>query len=126
VVTTERSSAEWRRAIEAAGAEVLALQADEGGHVPLRPLLEELGRRGVLLLLVEGGGVVNGAFFDQRLVDKVTAVIAPMIVGAADAPAAVAGKGAAYMRDAVRLRDVEVERLGEDVLVTGYPVWAES
>jgi diaminohydroxyphosphoribosylaminopyrimidine deaminase/5-amino-6-(5-phosphoribosylamino)uracil reductase len=123
VVTTAASSSEWRRAIEATGAEVLVLDAVEGGHVPLRPMLEELGRRGVLLLLVEGGGIVIGSFFDQRLVDKVTAVIAPMIVGAADAPSAVAGKGAAYMRDAVRLRDVEVERLGDDVLVTGYPVW---
>jgi diaminohydroxyphosphoribosylaminopyrimidine deaminase/5-amino-6-(5-phosphoribosylamino)uracil reductase len=126
VVTTGRSSADWRSAIEGTGAEVLVLKADDDGHVPLRAMLEELGRRGVLLLLVEGGGVIIGSFFDQRLVDKVTAVIAPMIVGAADAPAAVAGKGAAYMRDAVRLRDVEVERLGEDILVTGYPVWPAS
>jgi diaminohydroxyphosphoribosylaminopyrimidine deaminase/5-amino-6-(5-phosphoribosylamino)uracil reductase len=126
VVTTERSPEGWRREVEATGAEVLVLPADEEGHVPLRPMLEELGRRGILLLLVEGGGVVNGAFFDQRLVDKVTAVIAPIIVGAVDAPAAVAGRGAAYMREAVRLRDVEVKRLGEDVLVTGYPVWPGS
>jgi diaminohydroxyphosphoribosylaminopyrimidine deaminase/5-amino-6-(5-phosphoribosylamino)uracil reductase len=126
VVTTQSSPEGWRRKIEATGAEILLLDADDEGHVPLRPMLEDLGRRGVLLLLVEGGGVVIGSFFDQRLVDKVTAVIAPMIVGAADAPAAVAGKGAAYMRDAVRLRDVVVERLGEDVLVTGYPVWPDS
>ena len=123
VVTTSRSSAGWRSAIKATGAEVLVLDGGEDGRVSLRAMLEELGRRGVLLLLVEGGGVVIGSFFDQRLVDKVTAVIAPMIVGAADAPAAVTGKGAAYMRDAVRLRDVEVERLGEDILVSGYPVW---
>jgi len=123
VVTTSRSRANWRSAIEATGAEVLVLDAEEGGRVPLRTMLEELGRRGVMLLLVEGGGVVIGSFFDQRLVDKVTAVLAPLIVGAADAPAAVAGRGAAYMRDAVRLRDVQVERLGEDILVTGYPVW---
>jgi diaminohydroxyphosphoribosylaminopyrimidine deaminase/5-amino-6-(5-phosphoribosylamino)uracil reductase len=126
VVSTGRSRADWRSAIEATGAEVLILDADDDGHVPLRPLLAELGRRGILLLLVEGGGVLIGSFFDERLVDKVTAVIAPMIVGAVDAPAAVAGKGAAYMRDAVRLRDIEVERLGEDILVTGYPVWPGS
>jgi diaminohydroxyphosphoribosylaminopyrimidine deaminase/5-amino-6-(5-phosphoribosylamino)uracil reductase len=69
--------------------------------------------------------VIIGSFFDQRLVDKVTLVIAPLIVGAADAPAAVAGHGAQYMRDAVRLRDMTVDRLGEDILVTGYPVWPE-
>jgi diaminohydroxyphosphoribosylaminopyrimidine deaminase/5-amino-6-(5-phosphoribosylamino)uracil reductase len=123
VATTERSSRDWRAGIEATGAEVLTLAADEDGRVPLRPLLEELGRRDVLLLLSEGGGVLHGSLFDQRLVDKVTAVIAPMIIGAEDAPTAVSGRGARYMREAARLQDVTVERLGEDVLVTGYPVW---
>ncbi len=33
---------------------------------------------------------------------------------------AVAGRGATRMADALRLRDVEVTRLGDDVLVTGY------
>ena len=55
--------------------------------------------------------------------DKVQAVIAPMIIGAAEAPAAVAGRGAYRMADALRLREVTVERLGEDILVTGYPVY---
>jgi diaminohydroxyphosphoribosylaminopyrimidine deaminase/5-amino-6-(5-phosphoribosylamino)uracil reductase len=65
--------------------------------------------------------VILGGFFDAGLVDKVHAVLAPMIIGAADAPAAVAGRGASYMAEALRLRDVTVERLGEDILVTGYP-----
>ena len=73
-----------------------------------------------------GGGVIIGAFFDQRLVDKVTLVIAPLIVGAESAPAAVAGIGASRMRDAVRLRDMTVDRLGDDILVTGYPEWPEN
>jgi len=69
--------------------------------------------------------VILGSFFDAGLVDKVHAVIAPMIVGAADAPAAVAGEGADRMADALRLREVTVERLGEDILVTGYPTYPE-
>ena len=54
-----------------------------------------------------------GSFFDQRLVDKVHAVIAPMIIGGATAPVAVAGEGAERMSDALRLRETSVERLGE-------------
>src|SRR5688500_11086217 len=46
VVTTGRSSADWRSAIEATRAEVLVLEADEDGRVPLRTMLQELGRRG--------------------------------------------------------------------------------
>jgi diaminohydroxyphosphoribosylaminopyrimidine deaminase/5-amino-6-(5-phosphoribosylamino)uracil reductase len=96
------------------------------GHVDVEVLLRELGKRGVLTVLVEGGGILLGALFDARLVDRVHAVIAPMIIGAADAPTAVAGRGAQRMADAVRLRDVHVERLGEDVLVDGLVVWPED
>jgi diaminohydroxyphosphoribosylaminopyrimidine deaminase/5-amino-6-(5-phosphoribosylamino)uracil reductase len=123
VATTARSASDWRRAIEAAGGEVLVLTEDKHGRVPLADLLRELGGRGVVTSLVEGGGVLLGSFFDQRLIDKVTAVLAPMIIGAADAPAAVAGQGAQVMAEATRLKDLSVERLGEDILITGYPDW---
>jgi diaminohydroxyphosphoribosylaminopyrimidine deaminase / 5-amino-6-(5-phosphoribosylamino)uracil reductase len=125
IATTARSGAGWRRQIESAGAEVLEFAEDSNGRLTLPQLLRELGGRGVVTLLVEGGGVLHGSFFDERLVDKVTAVIAPMIIGAREAPAAVAGKGAQLMKDAPRLRDVTVERLGEDILVSGYPVWPD-
>ena len=126
IVTTQHSPELWRRTMREAGAEVLELPAGPDDRVPLPSLLEELGRRDIVLLLCEGGGVLHGSLFDQRLVDKVTAVIAPMIVGSDLAPSAVAGTGAPYMRDAVRLRDVTVERLSDDILVTGYPVWPEA
>jgi len=126
VATTARSSSEWRWAIEEAGAEVLVLDEDRDGRVPLAELLRALGSRGVVTLLLEGGGVLLGSFFDQRLVDKVTAVIAPMVIGAADAPTAIAGRGAQVMRDAVRLSNMTVERLGDDVLLTGYPDWPQA
>ena len=61
-----------------------------------------------------------GSFFDQRLVNKVTAVIAPMIIGG-DAQTAVRGRGAERMRDALRLNHMTVERMGADLLVSGYP-----
>jgi diaminohydroxyphosphoribosylaminopyrimidine deaminase/5-amino-6-(5-phosphoribosylamino)uracil reductase len=114
------ASSGWRESLRAAGAEVVALPAVEG-RVDLLALLRELAGRDILSLLVEGGGVILGGFFDRDLVDKVHAIIAPVIVGAEDAPAAVAGRGAYRMADALRLRDITVERLGEDILVSGYP-----
>jgi diaminohydroxyphosphoribosylaminopyrimidine deaminase/5-amino-6-(5-phosphoribosylamino)uracil reductase len=122
VATSEDASPVWRSSIEATGTEVLTF-AKQGDRVDLEEVLRELARRDVVTALVEGGGVLLGGFFDRGLVDKVHAIIAPLIVGAADAPGPVAGQGAYRMADALRLRDVEVERLGEDVLVTGYPVY---
>ncbi|MCK9495804.1 MAG: bifunctional diaminohydroxyphosphoribosylaminopyrimidine deaminase/5-amino-6-(5-phosphoribosylamino)uracil reductase RibD [Dehalococcoidia bacterium] len=125
IATTDASPAEWREAIAATGAEVLVLPADES-YVSLPALLDALGERGVLTLLVEGGGALLGALFDQRLVDRLYAVIAPVIIGAADAPSAVSGQGAHVMADAPRLRDSTVERLGEDTLISGVPVWPDA
>ena len=106
--------------MEAARAEVLVLPR-RGDSLDLEALLRALGQRDVLSLLVEGGGVVIGALFDQGLVDKVCAIIAPIVVGASDAPTAVAGAGARRLAEAWRLREPTMERLGEDVLITGYP-----
>ncbi len=122
LVTTEESPDAWRSSMAATGAEVLVLPADDG-HVDLRALLRELGARGMLTVLFEGGGIVLGSLFDRQLVDRVQAVIAPIIIGAASAPAAVAGRGVERMAQAPRLRDIEVTRLGDDVLIEGIPVW---
>jgi len=128
IATTAASPEAWRSSIAAAGAELLVLpsRSGRGGteHVDLTALVEECGRRGMLTVLFEGGGILLGSLFDQRLVDRVHAVIAPLIVGAADAPTPVAGQGADRMRDAVRLRQVSVSRMGDDMLITGEPDWA--
>ena len=125
IATTEASSTEWRAEMQAAGAEVLVLPARDG-HVDLEALVSELGRRGALTVLFEGGGVLLGSLFDARLVDRVHAVIAPMIIGAAEAPSAVAGRGAWRMADAVRFREFEVHRLGADILVDGLVEWPKG
>jgi diaminohydroxyphosphoribosylaminopyrimidine deaminase/5-amino-6-(5-phosphoribosylamino)uracil reductase len=119
IATTGASSPEWRRSIEHAGGEVRVLDADQRGRVPLSALARELAHRGVLSLLVEGGGVLHASFFEAGLVDKVHAIIAPKIVGGTSYPA-VAGDGVARMSEAITLRDVETRRLDDDTLVIGY------
>ena len=119
IATTAASPAEWRTAVERVGAEACLVPADGDGRVELRALMRLLGERGVLSLLVEGGGVLHASLFAAGLVDKVHAIVAPKIVGGTAYPA-VAGAGVARMADAVTLRDVEVQRLGDDVTIVGY------
>jgi diaminohydroxyphosphoribosylaminopyrimidine deaminase/5-amino-6-(5-phosphoribosylamino)uracil reductase len=57
---------------------------------------------------------------EEGLADQVAVIVAPKIAGAAGVPL-VAGRGPARMADALRLTDVQVERLGDDVLVAGVP-----
>lgn len=107
------------RALEATGAEVVWLPAEDG-RVDLRIVLDHLAQRGCTNLLLEAGGELTGAFLDQGRVDKLLAFIAPLVIGGAEAIPAVAGQGAASLAAAHRLHHVAVQRLGPDLLVKGY------
>jgi len=97
---------------------VLPRSAD--GRIELGPLLDELGRRGILSVLVEGGASVHASFLAEGLVDKVHAYIAPIVIGGGEAPGPVSGEGVGRLSDAIRLRDIDLTRIGGDLLITGY------
>jgi diaminohydroxyphosphoribosylaminopyrimidine deaminase / 5-amino-6-(5-phosphoribosylamino)uracil reductase len=101
-------------------AEVLTLSATREGRVDLVALLDELGRRDLLSVLVEGGGEVHASLFAQGLVDKVVAYVAPRLIGGHDAPGPLGGLGVERLDDATHLTDVDVTRLGDDFLISGY------
>ena len=101
------------------GVEVIPV---EGGPRNLSEVMEELCRREIQSVLVEGGTEVAGAFIDARLVDKLTVMIAPIIIGGHEAPVAIGGKGADGICDALRLGDVTIERHDHDIEITGYPL----
>jgi len=110
---------EEKTAFAQAGAEILELPSAEG-LVDLKRLLEALGEREITSVLVEGGGALLGSLFDQRLVDKVIAFIAPIIIGGREAKTAVGGSGVDKVIDSLKLNRVRVEKFGEDLMVSGY------
>ena len=107
--------------LQAAEVEVLQLPPLPSGQVDLEVLLAELGRRGVVNLLVEGGGTLLGSLFDLKLVDKVYAFIAPVIIGGQRAASPIEGLGAAELAGAWRVARSRMEPVGSDWLVVGYP-----
>lgn len=119
IVATKKLDPFRQRRLSEAGVEVWMLPSRRG-RVDLHALLKALGQREVTSLLVEGGGTLLGSFFDEELVDKVMAFVAPIIIGGEKAPGAVAGSGVKRISQALRLHRVRVERLGEDMLITGY------
>ncbi len=90
------------------------------GRVDLEALLDALGQRGVTSALVEGGGTLMGALFDLGLVDKALVFVAPKIVGGTAAPGPVGGRGVDRMAEALELKRPRWERIGDDMLLTGY------
>ncbi|HEV7473894.1 MAG TPA: bifunctional diaminohydroxyphosphoribosylaminopyrimidine deaminase/5-amino-6-(5-phosphoribosylamino)uracil reductase RibD [Pyrinomonadaceae bacterium] len=94
---------------------------DSANGRDLSLVLDELGRRAIQSVLVEGGANVAGNFLDAGLVNKVTVFIAPRIIGGREAPAAVGGKGVETLIHAIDLEDVVVTPRGKDFEFTGYP-----
>ncbi len=91
----------------------------------LRAVLEVLRTRNLQSVLVEGGTAIAGAFIDARLVDKLTLIVAPIVIGGLVAPSAIGGRGATSLENVWRLRNLEIIRHGEDFELTGYPNWNE-
>ena len=110
------------RALRDAGAEVLPITPGPDRRPGLEQVMAELGSRGIVSLLAEAGGILQGALFDSGLVDKVYAFVAPVIIGGLGASSPVEGTGAARMADVSRLTRTRTEQVGDDWLVVGYPV----
>ena len=80
-------------------------------------VLKDLGRRGVLSVLVEGGATVAHDFHRAGVVDRYVLYLAPALMGGDDGAPLFRGPGAATLSDVWRGRIVDVRRLGEDLRV---------
>ncbi|MEZ4485196.1 MAG: RibD family protein [Syntrophotaleaceae bacterium] len=107
-----------RQALAGTGAELPTTAAGEG-RVDLRDLLQQLGRRGVQSILLEGGAQLNAAFLQAGLVDRMMVFIAPKVLGGSGGYGIFAGEGVARLADAVDLEGIRVSRFGDDVLIEG-------
>jgi diaminohydroxyphosphoribosylaminopyrimidine deaminase/5-amino-6-(5-phosphoribosylamino)uracil reductase len=107
------------RSLRERGAEVVCLPVSDG-KVCLRSLMEELGRREIASVLVEGGAAINGSLLQEGLIDQVIAFIAPKLIGGSG-PTPIGGPGFPRMQDAWELERVRVAHYGEDLAVIGYP-----
>ena len=92
---------------------------------PLPAVLDELGRRGIVQAMVEGGATVAGAFHREGLVDRYVVYVAPALFGGDDARGLFAGAGASTIADVWRGRITSVEQLGDDLRVEMEPASME-
>jgi diaminohydroxyphosphoribosylaminopyrimidine deaminase/5-amino-6-(5-phosphoribosylamino)uracil reductase len=125
IIAVSRHATEERiKALNAAGAEVI-ICSDEKSENPyervnLKKLIYCLGKKGITSLLVESGGNLNAAAIEDGIVDKMTVFITPKIVGGKDAITPVEGSGISLMSEAIELKNVTYQKLGNDLLSEGY------
>lgn len=114
-VCTSLAPSEKKKLLEGRGVDILESESDPRGHVSLSKLLENLGKRGISSVLVEGGAAIATAFLRENLVDQLLVVVAPKIIGTGTN--AISGLGIEKMADARNFSFHKVSRRGDDLLL---------
>jgi diaminohydroxyphosphoribosylaminopyrimidine deaminase/5-amino-6-(5-phosphoribosylamino)uracil reductase len=107
-----------RRTFSSLNAEIMEFRS-VNGIIDMKELLKWLGKRQIASVLVEGGGVLTGSLFDQGLVDKVEAFVAPIIIGG-NGMSPVSGTGVENLAEAYQLEQISVNICGPDIIISGY------
>ncbi len=105
-------------ALEAAGAEMLMLPGDDADHVSLPALWDELGRRQIHHLLLEGGSTLATSAWKACLIDELMVFVAPRLVGGCPSIGLFSGVGTTLMADNAILDDMHYETSGRDLLIS--------
>jgi diaminohydroxyphosphoribosylaminopyrimidine deaminase/5-amino-6-(5-phosphoribosylamino)uracil reductase len=118
MATTAVAPAARRSVLQKKGIEILTLPALQG-RVSLRALLTQLGQRGIMSLLVEGGGEINAALLKAKLVNHVRLYMAPLLLGGQNAKGVIGGVSPARLAGAIAVGHVVTRSVGHDVVVEG-------
>ncbi|MBA2517118.1 MAG: bifunctional diaminohydroxyphosphoribosylaminopyrimidine deaminase/5-amino-6-(5-phosphoribosylamino)uracil reductase RibD [Solirubrobacterales bacterium] len=117
VVVSRAASRHATDALAYAGVEVV-VAVGENEPARVRSALEVLGDAGITSILLEGGPHLAGAFLDAGEVDEIRLFLAPVVLGGGSARDPLEGEGAERIADLTRALSLDVERVGEDVLVS--------
>ena len=119
IATTDKADKDKILKLQAQDVDVIVVDKDENDKVDIEKLLNILGQQNICSILVEGGATLSGSFVAKKLVDKVYFFIAPKIIGGKEAKTPVAGTGILNLQEALALKDIQIEKLEEDILIIG-------
>jgi len=118
IVAASQVDTARRAELESVGCRVWELLSERGG-VDLARLMTQLGGAGIDSVLVEGGGETAASLLAAGLVDRISFIIAPIVIGGRDAIPAVGGVGIERLADAIGLDGVTTEWVGRDLVYSG-------
>ncbi len=100
------------------GIKIYHLDHRQKKFVDLNNVLDILAHEKITSILVEGGGEIFTSFIKQRLFDKISFFIAPMMIGAGIQ--SIGDLGIASLGDAIKLKNVQIEILDQQAIIEGY------
>ncbi len=112
-LTTEKFNRKKRKTLEKAGVKFVVAGEKK---VDLGKALKKVLKLGILSVLVEGGGELNGSLFREGLIDHIYFFMAPKLIGGKNAKTPIEGNGIKKLKDAVSLKDIKIKETGRDFL----------
>jgi diaminohydroxyphosphoribosylaminopyrimidine deaminase/5-amino-6-(5-phosphoribosylamino)uracil reductase len=119
IATTELTDGNKLRAFKAKGAEIIIAPL-KNNRVNLTYVMKELGKLKIDSVLLEGGSTLNYSALEEGIVDKVVSFIAPKLIGGTNAKTPLGGDGKSLMKDAIMLKNIDIERYADDIMIEGY------
>lgn len=117
IATTNKANQQRLKVFQERGIQIIVF---DSGQIPLGGLMKRLYELNIISVLVEGGSEVLGSFVDERLVDKIYAFFAPIIIGGRDAKASVSGLGVSKINEAWKLKNISLKKFDDNYLISGY------
>jgi diaminohydroxyphosphoribosylaminopyrimidine deaminase/5-amino-6-(5-phosphoribosylamino)uracil reductase len=119
IATTKNANKGKIRSIVSKSNKVLVTR-ERAGKVDLKQLMQKLGRLDITSVMIEGGSSINASALSSGIVDKVMFFTSPMIIGGMDAVSSIGGKSLPSLKKAVKIKNMQVNKIGGDILVEGY------
>jgi diaminohydroxyphosphoribosylaminopyrimidine deaminase/5-amino-6-(5-phosphoribosylamino)uracil reductase len=82
--------------------------------------VKEVARQDITSIMIEGGSSINASAISSGIVDKVILFYAPKIIGGLDAIPSVGGNSPSSLSRILRLKDLQVKKMGDDFMFEGY------
>lgn len=120
ILVTAEDQQHKASAFENLGVELLYVPVIDS-KLDLNAMLDELYKRGITDLLVEGGGEVNASFLRNGLIQKFLVYVAPKVLGGRNSITPFTGDDVETIDAAMLLQFAEVDKIGEDLRITAYP-----
>lgn len=122
VATTKNCDKEKYKTLSSMEDVKIIVAEEKDGRVDLKDLLQKLMDFDISSILLEGGGILNASMLKEKLVDKFYFFIAPIIIGQ-DGKSAIGEMDFLNLKDVIHIKDTKVEKISEDILITGR-IWS--
>ena len=98
----------------------LEVESDGRGKLNLREFLLKMASFGIKSILIEGGPTLATSFLKSGLADKIVVITSPTIIGSGTP--SIGDLGVRKIKNSLKLSGVQMQSVGQDLVLTGYPV----